>query len=270
MAGLLLHPGSPARTRRLAEQAARTGVFFHAPHTWQRARAEVLRAQLISALTDQVRHRREHPAAEPRDVLDALLAVCRSAEVPDRTAAELYLMMSRAIVVPLSASLAWSVLLACLHHTADSPWPWPADQIVRESLRYRPTPWMLGRTITHPVEIGGVAFHPGELLSVSPYLMHRAEGRWTDPDAFRPDRWSEPDEHGQYVTFGAGPYTCPGAAVAQTLLTDSLTALARNARLTVTGGDLRPVMAEGSVPRPFTLHRTPRRGGPDATPEGGE
>lgn len=111
-------PGSPARTRRPAEQAARKGVFFHAPHTWLRARAEILRAQLISALTDQVRHRREHPAAEPRDVLDTLLGVCRPAEVPDRTAAELHLLMSRAIVVPISASLAWSVLL-CLPASHD-------------------------------------------------------------------------------------------------------------------------------------------------------
>ncbi|MEU5092752.1 cytochrome P450 [Streptomyces sp. NPDC021356] len=270
LANLLLHPGSTVRTRRLADQAARKGVFFHAPRTWQRARAEVLRAQLISALTEQVRNRRESPASEPRDVLDAVLGVCRPAEVTDRTAAELHLMMSRAIVVPISASLAWSVLLACLHHTSDTPWPWPADQIVRESLRYRPTPWMLGRTIPHPVDIGGVSFQPGELLSVSPYLMHHTEGQWTAPEAFRPDRWSEPDEHGHYVTFGAGPYTCPGAAVAQTLLTDSLNALIRNARLTVIGGDTRPVMAEGSVPRPFTLHRTPRCGGPDTTPQGGE
>ncbi|MYR60119.1 cytochrome P450 [Streptomyces sp. SID625] len=269
LADLLLHSGSPARTRMLAEQAARKGVFFHPPRPWQRARAEVLRARLIGALTEQVRHRREHPAAEPRDVLDALLVVCRRDEVSDRAAAELHLMMSRAIVVPISASLAWSVLLACTHHTSDAPWPWSADQIVREALRHRPTPWMLGRTIPHPVDIGGVAFQPGELLSVSPYLMHRAEGQWTDPDAFRPDRWSEPDEHGHYVTFGAGPYTCPGRAVAQNLLTDSLAALARDVRLTVTGGDLRPVMAEGSVPRPFVLHRA-LCGGPHMTSEGGE
>ncbi|MFJ5263735.1 cytochrome P450 [Streptomyces sp. NPDC088387] len=267
---LLLHPGTPAGTRRSADRAARKGVFFHAPHTWQRARAEILRARLISALTDEVRHRRDHPAAEPRDLLDAVLHVCHRTEVTDRTAAELHLMMSRAIVVPISASLAWSVLLACLHHTPDSPWPWPADRIVRESLRFRPTPWMLGRTVPHSMEIGGVAFRPGELLSVSPYLIHHADGQWTTPDDFRPDRWSDPDEHGHYVTFGAGPYTCPGAAVAQTLLTDALTALTRDARLTVVGGDTRPVMAEGSVPRPFTLHRAPRCWGSDSTSEGGD
>lgn len=260
--GPLLHPDSLATTRERVRQAVRGGVVFHAPHTWQRAWAETLRARLLTALTEEVRHRRQQPVDEPRDVLDALLGVCPRTDMADRSMAELYLMMYRAIVVPVSASLAWSVLLACLHHTADSPWPWPAGQIVREALRHRPVPWLLGRTVSRTVEFGGVVFRPGDLLSVSPYLMHHQTDRWTDPDAFRPERWDTSGQHGSYMPFGAGPYICVGAAVAQTLLTESLTALMRDARLTVTDGDLRAVMAEGNVPRPFTLHRAPRHGGP--------
>ncbi|MGW2955775.1 cytochrome P450 [Streptomyces eurythermus] len=268
LADLLLHPESPARTGGLTERAMCGGVVFHAPRAWQRARAEFVRARLLTALTEEVRHRREHPADEPRDVLDALLGACPPAEVPDRTLAELHVMMYRAIVVPISASLAWSVLLGCLHHTSDTPWPWPADQVVREALRYRPVPWLLGRTVPHAVELGGVAFRTGDILSASPYLMHHEEGRWTAPDEFRPERWKEPDEHGSYVPFGAGPYICAGAAVAQTMLTESLNALTRDARLTVTGGDTRAVISEGNVPRPFVLHRTPRHGGTEHDREG--
>lgn len=259
---LLLYPDSRARARGRARRAVHGGVVFQAPHTWQRARAEVLRARLLTALAEEVRHRRRHPVGEPRDVLDALLGVCSRTEMTDRTTAELYVMMYRAIVVPVSAALAWSVLLACLHHSSDSPWPWPAGQVVREALRHRPVPWLLGRTVSHPVELGGVVFRPGDLLSVSPYLMHHEAGRWTAPDAFLPERWDEPGQYGSYVPFGAGPYICVGAAVAQALLTESLTALARDARLTVIGGDTRAVMAEGNVPRPFVLHRTPHHGGP--------
>ncbi|MFD9903495.1 cytochrome P450 [Streptomyces sp. NPDC059063] len=258
VANLLLHPAStPAATCRLADQAARTGVVFHAPRMWQRVRAEVWRARLVTALTEQVRHRREHPVGQARDVLDAVLGACPPAVVSDRTVAELHVMMHRAIVVPLSASLAWSVLLPCLHHTADSPWPWTADQVVREALRHRPMPWVLARSVPHPVEVGGVAFRTGDLLSVSPYLTHHDERQWSDPEAFRPERWQQPGDHGCFITFGAGPFTCAGAAVAQTLLTESLTALTRGTRLSVTGGDTRAAMAEGNVPRPFTLCRTP-------------
>ncbi|MCZ0204259.1 cytochrome P450 [Streptomyces sp. UMAF16] len=268
LADLLLHPESPVRTGGLTDRAMRGGVVFHAPRAWRRARAEFLRAKLLTALTEDVRQRRERPAGEPRDVLDALLAACPPTEVTDRTLAELHLMMYRAVVVPISASLAWSVLLGCLHQPSDAPWPWPADHVVREALRYRPVPWLLGRVVPHAVELGGVAFRPGDLLSVSPYLMHHEPGRWTAPDEFRPERWEEPGEHGSYVPFGAGPYICAGAAVAQTLLTESLTALTRDARLTVSGGDTRAVISEGNVPRPFVLHRTPRHGGTEHDREG--
>ncbi|MEV0116802.1 cytochrome P450 [Streptomyces sp. NPDC050844] len=257
VADLLLHPATPAATRRLSDLAARGGVVFHAPQMWQRVRAEVLRARLVAALTEQVRQRRKHPAGQARDVLDAMLGACPPAQVSDRTVAELHVMMHRAIVVPLSASLAWSVLLGCLHHTADSPWPWPADQVVREALRHRPMPWALARTVPHSLELGGVAFQAGDLLSVSPYLTHHDEHQWSDPEVFRPERWQEPGDHGCFITFGAGPFTCAGAAVAQTLLVESLTALTGDTCLSVTGGDSRAAMAEGNVPRPFTLCRTP-------------
>ncbi|WP_051853153.1 cytochrome P450 [Streptomyces aureocirculatus] len=252
---LLLHRGTPAGTRRLLQRSAYGGVAVRAPHVWQRARAELLRAQLLAAVTEQVGHRRKHPAGEQRDVLDAVLSACPADRTSDRTAAELHLMMFRAIMSPLSTSLAWTVLLACLHHTAPTPWPWPADHVVREALRHRPVAWMVGRTLPRPVDFGGIVLSPGVLLSISPYLLHHDEHLWSAPEAFRPERWATKRGHGPYIPFGMGPFICAGAAVAHTLLTESLTALCDNARLTVTGGDPRAVMAESTVPRPFTLHR---------------
>ncbi|MBB5803123.1 cytochrome P450 [Saccharothrix ecbatanensis] len=254
LADLLLHPGTPAGTRRCADRAADAGVVFRAPRVWQRARAEVARARVIAALTEEVRCRGRRRVGEPRDVLDALLGACPD-DLADRTVARVHLMMSRAVAAPVAASLAWSVLLACLHHTAGSDWPWPADRIVREASRYRPIPWMLRRTVLYPTTLGGTSLRAGDLVSVSPHLLHHDRHRWTDPDAFRPERWEQSDGQGPYIAFGAGPFACPGASVAQTLVTEALTALAEGTRLTVTGGDTRPVMSEGIVPRPFTLHR---------------
>ncbi|MFD0413821.1 cytochrome P450 [Streptomyces sp. NPDC127108] len=254
---LLLHPETPIRTRKLMRKAALGGVAVRAPHVWQRARAEVLRPKLVAALTEEAGRRRKECGGQPRDVLDAVLGACPPGETDYRTVAELHLMMFRAVMAPLSASLAWSVLLACLRHEAASPWPWPADAVVREALRHRPMAWMLGRVLPHAVKLGDTAFEAGDLVSVSPHLLHHDVHHWSDPDTFRPERWAEADaRHGPYIPFGAGPFTCAGAAVAHTLITESLTALSRDAHLTVTGGDTRPAMAEGNVPRPFTLRRT--------------
>ncbi|WP_231648490.1 cytochrome P450 [Saccharothrix sp. NRRL B-16348] len=251
MADLLLHPGTPDATRWSLARAARGGVLIRPPRVWQRARAEVLRGRLLAGVAEQVAERRARAASEPRDVLDAVLGACPDG-MADRTVAELFALLFRAIVAPVGCTVAWSVLLACLH-TSASPWPWPVDWVVREALRHRPMAWMVVRPA--PAGFGDVPVRSGEVLSVSPYLAHHDERLWADPDAFRPDRWAEPSGHGPYLPFGAGRFTCAGASPAQVLITGTVAALADDARLTVTGGDTRPVMADGLVPRPFTLHR---------------
>ncbi len=51
--------------------------------------------------------------------------------------------------------------------------------------------------------------------------MHHDQRHWTDAEVFRPERWAESGERGPYVPFGAGPYTCTGASVALTLMTET-------------------------------------------------
>lgn len=269
LASVLLNPDTSLSARQLANQAVHGGIVFRAQHLLQRMRAEMLRGKLLAALSEEVRQRREQHADESRDVLDAVVGACPN-EVTDRIVAQVFVVLFRSIVASVSSSLAWSVLLACLHHAEGSPWPWPADWIVREALRHRPMVWMVGRTVPRQTEFGGISFQPGDILSVSPYLLHHDEHRWTDADAFRPERWAESNERGPYIPFGAGPFTCAGASTAHMLMTEALAALTSNAHLSVTGGDERPVMIEGAVPRPFILHRTIKDETGTPEPEGGE
>lgn len=263
---LLLHPGTPVEVRRSLDRAARGDVVFHSPRRWRRVGAEVVRARLIAAVAGEVR-RREGQGGRSRDVLDAVVGACPKG-LADRAVAELHLMLVRAVVVPVATTLAWSVLLACLHRPPGSPLPWPVDWVVREAQRHRPVVWVVGRAVPHATEVAGAPCAAGELISVSPYLLHHDASRWDDPDAFRPERWAEPAGRGAYIPFGAGPFTCAGASVAHELVTEALVALTDDARLAVTGGDLRPVIVEGAVPRPFTVHRTVVRQA--ARAEGGE
>ncbi|PSJ30757.1 cytochrome P450 [Streptosporangium nondiastaticum] len=270
-ADLLLQPDASPTLRRSMEQAVRVGSLVRAPHMWQRALVEMRRPKLKPMVVELVTARRREgiPADEPRDLLDTLIAVCPD-EVTSRELADLYLLMFLSIVGTVGHSVAWSLLLACLHGRPRSSWPWPADWIAREAARHRPVVWMVGRSVPRPTEFGGVPFQPGAVLSVSPYLLHHDENRWTRPGVFRPERWAEPGEHGPYVPFSSGPFICAGAAVAQTMISDALTALADGAHLTVTGGDLRPFVTNAAICRPFVLHRTTKpRGGPSRR-EGGE
>ncbi|MDA3648076.1 cytochrome P450 [Saccharopolyspora indica] len=265
---LLLAPDSPPELRRLAERAVRGGVIVRLSRVRQRAWAEVLRKRFLSALTEEVRRRLAAGAAVrgPRDMLDAVIRA-RPGSLTHRDTAVLYLMFFRAIVVPISSSVAWSVLLACVHGSSG---PWPIDAVVRESSRHRPSVWMISRPVPAATDIAGITFRPGDLLSISPYLLHHDEQHWTDPGEFRPERWSEPGGRGPYIPFGAGPFICSGAAVAQELVVEVVTAVARNADMAVSSADTRPTVEEVAVPRPFTLHRTTRATRGSAFLEGGE
>ncbi|MGK5548149.1 cytochrome P450 [Streptomyces sp. URMC 127] len=256
-ADLLVHPGASPALRRLMEQAVRVGSLIRAPHMRQRAWVELRRPKLKPAVIEELTARRREgaPAGEPRDLLDTLIGTCPEG-VPDSALADLYLLMFLSIVGTVGHSVGWALLLACLHSTRRSSWPWPADWIVREAARHRPVVWMVGRSVPRPTEFGGVPFEPGAILSVSPYLLHHDENRWTRPSEFRPERWAEAGDHGPYVPYSSGPFTCAGAAVAQTMITTGVTALADGAHLTVKGGDLRPFVTNAAICRPFALHRT--------------
>lgn len=259
-ADMLLHPDGSPDLRQLLERNARVGALRPARMA-QRARAQLLRAELSTALNEQIRDRRSATgrtvAAEPRDLLDAVIGACPD-DIADTTVTQLYVLMFRSIVGPLGYSLAWSVLLGSLH-SPGSPWPWPVDWVVREALRHRPVSWMVSRPVPYPAEFGGIAFQTGDMLSVSPYLLHHDKRHWTRPGAFRPDRWIRPSEHGPFVPFSSGPFTCAGAAVAHDLVTDAATTLTENTSLRVIGGgDTRPIVTNAATPRPFTLRRTPQ------------
>ncbi|QKW47141.1 cytochrome P450 [Streptomyces microflavus] len=259
-AELLLHPDSSPALRQLLVRFVKGGLI-RSPHLRGRLRAEALRPKLVAAVTEHIAERRATGvrADAPRDVLDAVIGACPE-EVTDRTVARLYLLLVVSIVGPTGYAVAWSVLLACLHHPPGSSWPWPADWIAREAARHRPVTWMVGRSVPHPAEYGGIPFQSGATLSVSPYLLHHDKDRWGDPEHFRPERWDEPAEHrGPYLPFSAGPFTCSGAAVAQALVTEAVAALNAAGPLSVRGGDMRPVVTDGAVPRTFELQRVPTR-----------
>lgn len=253
---VLLRPDAPPVLRRQLRRAVGAGLTARQPSVRQRLRAEIVRPALLAALAEHVHHRRaEGPGAgEPQDLLDAVLGACPG-ESTDRTVLDLWVLLFTSIVGNVGYAVAWSLLLAGLHHPPGPPWPWPVDWLVREAARHRPFVWMVGRRVPHPLEFGGLPFAAGTTLSVSPYLLHHDAQRWDRPRAFRPERWSVPGGQGPYLPFSAGPFTCGGASVAHDLTCETVAALSLDARLSISGADARPLVAGSVLPRPFALRR---------------
>jgi len=130
--------------------------------------------------------------------------------------------------------------------------------VIQETLRLYPPVWMFDRRALGPDDLGGTRVAKGDLVIFCPYAIHRLPELWSDPDAFRPERFEAGREEQKnkfaYLPFSAGPRTCIGNSFAMiesqiimgTLLSRFRTRLADPAPITphprVTLRPSRPVM----------------------------
>jgi enediyne biosynthesis protein E7 len=111
--------------------------------------------------------------------------------------------------------------------------------VVLESLRLFPPVWVLPRTALHADTVCGFAVPPGTEILISPYLIHRREDFWSDPESFSPERFLDGRLQQQssyaYLPFGAGPRSCIGSHAATLGAMFAIASLAQRFRLTRSG-----------------------------------
>jgi cytochrome P450 len=85
------------------------------------------------------------------------------------------------------------------------------DASIRESLRLRPVVPFFARTTMGPFAAGGRDYPAGVVLCPCPYLVHRREELYPEPERFRPERFLERNfgPH-EWFPFGGGNRVCLG------------------------------------------------------------
>jgi cytochrome P450 len=96
--------------------------------------------------------------------------------------------------------------------------------VLEEALRLYPPAPRLDRQAVANDQLGDLHVRKGDYIGVWPWVLHRHEALWDNPDVFDPERFA-PEARAaqhrfQYIPFGAGPRICIGAqfATAEALL----------------------------------------------------
>ncbi|KAK2818353.1 hypothetical protein Q7C36_022286 [Tachysurus vachellii] len=96
------------------------------------------------------------------------------------------------------------------------------DAVLSESLRLYPVIFRLHRVCKKTVEIKGLTIPKDTVVSVPTFVLHRDPEYWTEPDTFKPERFTQENkesiEQSMYMPFGLGPRNCIGMRFALVII----------------------------------------------------
>jgi cytochrome P450 len=99
--------------------------------------------------------------------------------------------------------------------------------VVDETLRLYPPAFLIARAAAAPDTIAGMPVRKRDVILIAPWLLHRHEKLWREPNAFIPSRFmpgTPPPDRFAYLPFGVGARVCIGAHFA---LVEATLALAK-------------------------------------------
>jgi len=121
--------------------------------------------------------------------------------------------------------------------------PERASLVFDETLRLYPPAWVITRRTLEPVEVEGFLIPADALVIVSPWVVHRNENVWPNPEQFIPDRFANGAPMLGYLPFGAGPRLCIGRDMARLQGAQILSHVAQNWQLLPIHNEQVPVDA---------------------------
>ncbi|MDD0816035.1 cytochrome P450 [Curvibacter sp. HBC28] len=236
-----VHSASGA-TQTLSETAMREMFYPLTLPDWLPLPGKAAKRQALHRLRSLIgRHieaRRQAPAAPEREDLLARLLAARdesdgAALSPREVFDQCMVSFQAGHETSATALLWWSLLLARhpelaqrLHAEVDQvlgtrePTADDVPQLVwlnaslKEALRlYPPVGALMSRRTTANITLGGWQIPRGALLRISPWVLHRDPRWFSEPEAFRPERFlpdAPPLPRSAWMPFGVGPRVCLG------------------------------------------------------------
>ena len=119
--------------------------------------------------------------------------------------------------------------------------------VVDETMRLYPPAFLILRAAAAPDTIASIPVKKNDIVLVAPWLLHRHEELWQDPNAFIPSRFmtGTPPDRFAYLPFGVGARVCIGAHFALVEATLALAKMIGAFRVDLV--DREPVMPVGVV-----------------------
>jgi cytochrome P450 len=99
--------------------------------------------------------------------------------------------------------------------------------VIDETMRLYPPAFLIARAAAGPDTVAGRAIRRRDVILIAPWVLHRHERLWREPNAFMPERFlppATPPDRFAYLPFGVGARVCIGAHFA---LVEATLALAR-------------------------------------------
>ncbi|MGQ0685221.1 cytochrome P450 [Bradyrhizobium sp.] len=238
------------------------------PQDFQRARFRKRWTKFVAMLMVERRAAGKKDGAPPRDLFD-LMGEARDPETGqafnDEQLGDEVATMILAGHETTATALFWSLYLLALDPATQEQVAAEAREAVAggglelerlkftraaldEVMRLYPPAFLIARTAAGPDVVAGRPVRRGDVILISPWLLHRHEKLWPDPNAFIPARFmtpAPPPDRFAYLPFGVGPRICIGAHFALVEATLALAQIIGKFRITLL--DMAPVMPIGVV-----------------------
>jgi cytochrome P450 len=260
-------------TSNAAELVVRLGRSILPTAAWTPTRTNLrlrsTRRRLDVITSELIAHRRRrgllssggsHGNAHGDSHGDDLLGLLLDSELSDGEIRDELVTMVIAGHETVAAALTWTLMLLAEHQPAQDrvraeladhtgpvsmlasrdKLPW-TRAVVDEALRLYPPAWVLSRRSYAADVIGDLKVPAGTLAIMSPWVVHRRSGCWTDPLAFRPERFLDSGAgRSAYLPFGQGPRLCIGREFALGEMVVLLSRLLLSYRVDLPQGWTRP------------------------------